>query len=54
MIFFMFFIILMNNLLTNSEDPNRTSHYVVSDPGRHCLLMSHKKKARLIWNIYYK
>ena len=36
-------------MLTNSEDPDQTLHYAVSDQGLHCSHMSHKKDARLIW-----
>ena len=36
-------------LLANSEDPIQTLHYAVSDLNLHCLSMSHKKNARLIW-----
>ena len=30
-------------------DPGRTSHFGASDLGLHCLPMSHKKNANLIW-----
>ena len=43
-VFFIFII-----LKANSGDPDQTPHYVVSDLGLHCLPMSHKKDARLIW-----
>ena len=33
----------------NSGDPDQTPHSVASDPGQHCLPMSHKKDARYIW-----
>ena len=38
-------------MLANSEDQDQTSHYAVSELGLHCLSMSHKKDARLIWVI---
>ena len=31
------------------ENPDQTPRYAVSDPGLHCLPMSHKKDAMLIW-----
>ena len=31
----------------NSEDPDQTPHYAVSDLDLHCLPMSHKKDSRL-------
>ena len=33
----------------NSGDPDQTSFSAVSDLDLHCLPMSHKKEARLIW-----
>ena len=36
-------------LLANSKDPDQTLHHALSDLGLHCLCMSHKKDARLIW-----
>ena len=33
----------------NSVDPDQTPRTVASDLGLHCLPMSHKKDARLIW-----
>ena len=33
----------------NSEDPDQTLHSMASDLGLHCLPMSHKKGARIIW-----
>ena len=33
----------------NSEDPDQTPGSAASDLGLHCLPMSHKKDARLIW-----
>ena len=32
-----------------SEDPDQTPRSAASDLGLHCLPMSHKKDARLIW-----
>ena len=34
----------------SSGDPDQTPHYVALDLGLHCLLLSQKKDARLIWN----
>ena len=31
------------------EEPDQMPHFVASDLVLHCLLMSHKKDARLIW-----
>ena len=39
-------------MLANSEDPDQTPRSVASDLGLHCLSMSHKKDARLIWVNY--
>ena len=47
--FFQILLELFNILLANSEDPDQTPHYAVSDMGLHCLPMSHKKDARHIW-----
>ena len=33
----------------NCGDPDLSPHCVASDPGLHCLPISHKKDARLIW-----
>ena len=33
----------------NSGDPDQTPRSAASDLGLHCLSMSHKKDARLIW-----
>ena len=38
-----------SNLYANSEDPDQTPHYAVSDLGLHCLPLSHKKDIGLIW-----
>ena len=35
--------------LANSGEPGQMPHSVASDLGLHCLCMSHKKEARLIW-----
>ena len=40
---------LFPNFKANSEDPDQTPHYGVSDLDLHCLPMSHKKDARLKW-----
>ena len=40
--------ILRMILEVNIEDPDQTTHYVVSDLDLHCLPMSHKKDARLL------
>ena len=37
------------NRKANNEDPDQTSRYVGSDLNPHCLPVSHKKNARLIW-----
>ena len=39
----------LNILLANSGDPHQMPHSVPSDLGLHCLPMSHKKEARLLW-----
>ena len=36
-------------LLANSEDPDQTPRSAASDLGLHCLPMSQKWDARLIW-----
>ena len=36
-------------LYENSGDPERTPRSLASDLGLHCLPMSHRKDARLIW-----
>ena len=33
----------------NSGDPDQMPHFAAFDLGLHCLPMSHKKDARLIW-----
>ena len=44
-------------LKANSSEPDQTLHSASSDMVLHCLLMSHKIKARLIWvnlhAVYY-
>ena len=41
--FSFFFQILIEHSVADSEDPDQTLHYVVSDLGQHCLPMSNKK-----------
>ena len=36
-------------MLANSGDPDQTPRSAASGRGLHCLSMSHKKDARLIW-----
>ena len=36
-------------LFANSGEPGQTPHFAASDLVLHCLSMSHKKGARLIW-----
>ena len=36
-------------MLANSGDPGQTPRSVASDLGLHCLPMSHKKDAMLVW-----
>ena len=43
------FKFLQKIMHANSGDPDQTPHSVASDPGLHCLPMSHKKDARYIW-----
>ena len=40
-------------MLANSEDPDQTPRSVASDLGQHCLHMSQKWDARLIWVKFY-
>ena len=42
-------LIGQSHLYANSADPYQTPHYAVSDLDLHCLPLSHKKEARLIW-----
>ena len=41
-------------MLANSREPDQTPHFAVFDLVLHCLPMSHKKDARLIWVIISK
>ena len=46
------FLLLSNSKVhfeVNSGDTNQMQHSLASDLGLHCLHMSHKKDARLIW-----
>ena len=36
-------------MYTNSGDPDQIAHSAASDLGLHCLPLSHKKDAMLIW-----
>ena len=49
MVFFIFIKILKEFLFANSGEPDQTPHFVASDLVLHCLPMSHKKDARLLW-----
>ena len=40
-------------MLANSEDPDQTPRSAASDLGLHCLPMSPKWDARLIWDNFY-
>ena len=40
-------------MLANNEDPDQTPRPAASDLGLHCLSMSQKRDARLIWIKYY-
>ena len=48
-IFFIFSQILIENCMKNRKANDQTPHYAVSDLYLHCLPMSHKNDARLIW-----
>ena len=48
-IFHFFFQIQKSILHANSGDTDQMQHSLASDLGLHCLHMSHKKDARLIW-----
>ena len=50
MVFFIFTQVLNNILQANSGYPDQTPRSVASGLGLHCLPMSHKKYARLIWD----
>ena len=43
------FYFFLNILLTNKEDPDQTSHCVVSDLDLHCLLITLLRYSRLKW-----
>ena len=47
--FFMFIQISIQHFVANSGDPDQMPHSAASDYGLHCLLISHKKDAMLIW-----
>ena len=49
MYFFIFILFQIDNPVTNSEDLDQTPRSVESDLGLHCLPMSQKWDARLIW-----
>ena len=40
---------LIEHFVSISGEPDQMPRFVVSDLGLHCLPMSHKKVARLIW-----
>ena len=44
-----------NLLLANSGEPDQTPQFAASDLVLHCLPMSHKKDARIIWykHLYF-
>ena len=47
------FIFQLKLLFANSGEPDQTPHFAAFDLVLHCLPMSHKKEARLIWvNMY--
>ena len=47
--YFFIFILFQIFPLANSEDPYQTLRSAASDLGLHCLPMSQKRDARLIW-----
>ena len=49
MLFFNLYLNFKRNLCANIGQPGQTPHFVASDLVFHCLLMSHKKDARLKW-----
>ena len=49
MLFSILYLNFKRNLSANSGQPGQTPHFAASDLVLHCLLMSHKKDARLIW-----
>ena len=46
------FIFKVHSHIANSGDTDQTPHFMAADLGLHCLPMSHKKDARLIWVKY--
>ena len=44
-----FLFVLKYTSVSNIGEPNQTPHSAASELGLHCLPMSHKKDARLIW-----
>ena len=46
---FHFIQVLKETLFTNRGEPDQTLHFAATDLVLHCLPMSHKKDARLIW-----
>ena len=49
MVFIISIQILIDHPVRKHGDPDQTPHSVASDLGLHCLPMSYKKDARLIW-----
>ena len=47
--FLFIFIVVLQFMLANSVDPDQTPRSVASDLGLHCLPMSQKRDAMLIW-----
>ena len=43
------FKILIENFVSKQWNPDQTSRSATSDLGLHCLPLSHKKDAKLIW-----
>ena len=50
MVFFIFIQILKDTSVTNSGEPGQTPRFAASDLVLHCLPMSNKKDAKLIWD----
>ena len=51
--YFSFLLKFSKNILSaNSGDPDQMPRSAASDLGLHCLLVSHKKEARLVWVKY--
>ena len=48
-IFHLYIFFFFLNLFANSGEPDQTPRFAVSTLILHCLPMSHKKNARLIW-----